>query len=338
MRHSFDRDVYNWSSLVLERHGHIFPKTDDPLGPLARVFTLTRSLIAPAPRKIKVASNFVCPEHLRLGYEQLLLEIEQGKDLSPRASRKQRDSKVFVDKMLADWGVHHLHLGSDYIKKGKNKGLVQGNKEILFVYVTQDYVHIIDVFDHCSWAKEKVLQVVHDNWPELIEVYRLPRDVDIAQNITELDRLNYRNSNINTFTKIGDTVYFTPGGGLTCGGLGGADVERSNIVLRATRDLRNWVDTNLAFITDALKVRGVYEAEDELIFEVSKFILTRTFTIQTRNTKMRIHIPSSDEPASLVPPSIAPMIEPNSAKYDYISPTILKNIYIEPVEYSIQTV
>lgn len=338
MRHSFDRDVYNWSSSVLERHGHTFPKTDNPLDPLARVFTLTRSLIAPIPRKIKVVSNFVCPEHLRLGYEQLLLEIEQGKDLSPRASRKQRDSEVFVDKMLADWGVHHLHLGSNYIKKGKNKGLVQGNKEILFVYVTQDYVHVIGVFDHCSWAKEKVLQVIHDNWPELIEVYRLPKGVDIARNITELDRLNYRTSNINTFTKIGDTVYFTPGGGLTCGGLGGADVESSNIVLRATRELGKWVDINLTFITDTLKVRGVYDAEDELTFEVSKFILTRTFTIQTRNTKMRIHIPSSDEPASLVLPSIAPMIEPNPEKYDYISPTVLKDIYIEPVKYSIQNI
>lgn len=332
MRHSFERDVYNWSSSVLKNHGHTFPKTDDPLVPLARVFTLTRTLIAPVPRKVKVSSDFVCPKHLRLGYEQLLLEIEQGKDLSPRGSRKQRDANVFVDKMLADWGVHHLHLGSDYIKKGRNKGLVQGNEEILFIYVTRETVHVIGVFDHRSWAKEKVLRVVHDNWPELIEAYRLPSGVDIAQNQTEVDRLNYRKSNINTFTKIEGSVYFTPGGGLTCSGIGGADVERSNIVLRATRELGKWVDTNLNFIAEALKARDAYEAKDELVFEVSKFILTRTFTIQTRKTKVRIHIPSSDEPASLIPSSIAPIIEPNQEKYDYISPTVLKSIYIEPVK------
>jgi len=67
-------------------------------------------------RKVHRSSELRLREHLlheplRTGLLVVEQELIGGQDLTPRLSRKLKD-RTFNDKMLHDWGLHHLHLGT----------------------------------------------------------------------------------------------------------------------------------------------------------------------------------------------------------------------------------
>ena len=327
MTYNFEKDVLEWSVNTITRLGHRTETGNDPRQPLAQVFTIARHLITPVPRNVKVAKGFVCPKEYIDGYNQIISEIETGKNLSPRGSRQQKNIDVHVDGMLVDWGVHHLHLGTEFIKKGKNKGLIQGNKDIIFVFFTYDCAYVIGIYDHSSWVREDVLLTVKNNWPHLIEPYRINRAVDLSRDVNESDRQLLRKNNINSPIKIDGAIYFGPGGGISCGGIGINEVESANIVLRAVDDLGKWFKKNAPELKGQLSKHSYDIGNVTFTFEVSKFILSRTFTVKSTDGAIRIHIPSTDEPASLVHASIASVIEPDEEKYAFDSSILNKLVF-----------
>ncbi|KAB2823591.1 hypothetical protein [Aliivibrio finisterrensis] len=328
MKYNFEKDVLDWSVNTITRLGHRAKAENDPLPSLAQVFTITRHLITPTSRNVKVAKGFVCPKDYIEGYNQIISEIKKGKDLSPRGSRQQNNVDVHVDGMLIDWGVHHLHLGTQFIEKGKNKGLIKGNKEILFVFFTYDCAYIIGVYDHRSWVREDVLLTVKNNWPNLIEPYRINRAIDLSRDVTESDRQLLRSNNINSPVKINRSIYFGPGGGISSGGLGINEIESANIVLRAINDLNKWFNENTPELKNQLSKYYHDIGNVTFIFEVSKYILSRTFTVKSKDGILRVHIPSTDKPASLIHGSIANVIEPDENKYAFDS-SILDQLVLE---------
>lgn len=335
MRYDFEKDVLKWGENTLNRLGYMSKnKTDDAISILAQVFGAVRNLIPPVPRRVEVAEGFSCPQKHLKGYNQVISEIRQGKDLSPRGSRLQRNSSPHVDGMLVDWGIHHLHLGTKFIKRGRSKGLIEGGKEVVFVFFNHDCAYVIGIFDHQSWTKEWVVERIEKNWPDLLEPFRINRTVDLSKDVSDIDRVLLRKHHINTPVKIGASIFFGPGGGFVAAGLGVNEVEKAAIVLRAVGDLIKWVSENENQLETILSEFNQEVEREVLHFEVSKYILSRTYTLRTVKSAIRLHIPSSDEPAALVHPSIAKVIEPIAEKYSYIEPSLLEGgIYIEKSEF-----
>jgi hypothetical protein len=70
-----------------------------------------RRKLAPQARVLKVADDFQCSPTESTGWNALQDKVRMGEDLNPHLSN--RHASLFNnDGLLAEWGVHHFHLGT----------------------------------------------------------------------------------------------------------------------------------------------------------------------------------------------------------------------------------
>ncbi|CCO45877.1 conserved hypothetical protein [Vibrio nigripulchritudo SOn1] len=328
MTNSFVNDVYAWSKKVTEESG--YQPSSDKFIALANVFTLDRMFISPLPRVVHVARNFSAPEKYTGVIDTIKSDFAHGREVNKRLSRKIREDKIYTDNLLADWGIHHLHLGDSLIPKGKNKGLFKGNKELLFVLVTNEAAYLIGVFDHHSWTRSEVLEIVYDNWSYLIEKHELKGVVGLAREVTEKDRYELRTANVNTPIQVRGKIFMGPGGGLTLGGIGGKDVSKANLVLRAAKQTEDWVNENYSMIRRAFESHGINLESQSLHFHVSKFSISMMPTVILKPSGWRLHIPSLDEPNSLFSNGFEVIAEPKRSERIWSDHREFSSAILEP--------
>ena len=90
--------------------------------------------------------------------------------MMPFASARKKSSKnggnPYNDDLLNDWGIHHLHLGTEYNKRGK----IKRSKNLLFCIINSKSVYFINIQEHkANWANKELLEIVYDNWSELLD-------------------------------------------------------------------------------------------------------------------------------------------------------------------------
>ncbi len=137
---------------------------------ILKYFEFQRKLSFAGPHKVKESQEFECPEECKGGLEKLMGIFREGGDIRPYLNRTSANLNEY-DDMFADWGILHFHLGS-YIPEGDT--FVERGKYVLFAYLHDETVYIIDIYDHDHWADTDVLQVIYNNWPEIIEPYIMP--------------------------------------------------------------------------------------------------------------------------------------------------------------------
>ncbi|NIY91154.1 hypothetical protein [Vibrio diazotrophicus] len=327
MSTNFESDVYEWGRNIIEKVG--YKANEDSFVTLANVFTLSRMFISPIPRRVYVAEDFIIPPKYDAAIKQIINDLKIGNNVNARLSRRIKDKKVYTDRMLADWGIHHLHLGEEVIRKGKNEGLIEGHKEILFVWVTNNDAYLIGIFDHDSWTKTQVLEIVHDNWYHLLKPYEVRKDAILTREVTDLNRLELRNACINTAVPVRGSLYMGLGGGLTCGNIGGDDVHKANTVLRASDNLAQWVKNNYLTLESYMSGVGIDLVNEKLEFDVSKFVISAMYTINCKPSNYRIHIQSQHEPYTIVPYGFEVVIEPSAEKREIQDHRPIKGVLIE---------
>ncbi|EJL3960586.1 hypothetical protein U0N67_004953 [Vibrio parahaemolyticus] len=328
MTQSFINDVYEWSVKVTKASG--YQPANDQFRALANVFTLDRMFISPIPRNVYVSDKFKVPEKYSNVIDAIKADFENGHPVNKRLSRKIRQDAIYTDNLLADWGIHHLHLGDTLIPKGKNKGLYKGNKELLFVFVTNSAVYLIGIFDHSSWTRNEVLEIVYDNWPQLLEKYELKGVVGLSREVSEQDRYELRTANVNTPLEIRGKFFMGPGGGLTAGGIGGQDVSKANLLLRAAEETEKWINDYYTSIRSAFEQQGVDLDSQSLHFHVSKFSISMMPTVLIEPSGWRIHIPSVDCPNSLFSNGFEVIAEPKLSERVWSDHRKIKKAILEP--------
>lgn len=135
-------------------------------------FSVRRRLIAVRPRHV-VWSRELQAHQLgaddRKALDVIALEAIGGVDLTPRLSKFILNPQ-FNDGLLDDWGIHHLHLSGTVAADG----FVERAGALLYVMVKPDDIYFIYLLDHDAFADDRLLQIVHDNWPGLIAMFRMP--------------------------------------------------------------------------------------------------------------------------------------------------------------------
>ncbi|MFM5438810.1 hypothetical protein ACET9K_04980 [Aeromonas enteropelogenes] len=332
LSYDFEHDVYLSAKRYITKLGYIPLKHCDTTQLLSQMFNILRNYITPKPRKVHIAKGLKFPREYLTGINHVIDEITNGVNLMPRCSRKQLNQRGHIDGMLLDWGIHHLHIGTKKVNNGKNKGLIEGGKYILFCCFHDDDAYLIGLYDHKSWTKANVIEVIANNWDFILEPYYLRGVVGLSREVNDSDRLLLRNSQINTPIKVGNKFYFGPGGGMTCSGYGANEVGNALEIMRAMDNLSDWVSDNTEYLEGKIRNHVNKEIEIELHFDMLKYMTSKTIVLYDKNHGLSIYIPSSDEPASFLDREKSLLLVSNERDLEYIHPLALKgNVYIETV-------
>lgn len=168
---------------------------------------------SPRRRRVHISNEFECPQELLEGYTQLTNVMEQGRDIAPYLS-KRVDNISHVDYMFNDWEVLHLHLGNQF--DTNNERFIARTGPLLFLHLTPDNAYFINIYNHGDWTDRSILQIMYDNWPELIQPFILKDVMGLAYQYNEKQHQQLRKSGVVVFHELqdanGDKIVIAPPG------------------------------------------------------------------------------------------------------------------------------
>lgn len=171
-------------------------------------FELKNRLIPEGQRNVHFSKEFSCHSSIRLGLDNLVDNIQLGKDLTPHLSRQIKNLNT-VDGLLNDWGIHHLHLGIEI----ETDGFAKRRGELLYVFFNDTDAYLIQIMDHHSFSKKELLRILHKNWPSLIDRYLLKGITSFSPNPTDNEIRELRDAGITALIQIEEGAVYAPAGG-----------------------------------------------------------------------------------------------------------------------------
>jgi hypothetical protein len=127
-----------------------------------------------AHRSRQLDSSIAAKAH-QAELDALIAKIESGDDIKPHLSTaietayvpsaelaaKPSKRERALDRMLADWGIHHLHLPSTL----RPDGFTEPSDNLLFAVFRPEDAYLIGIYQHGDWALNELINVIVDNWP-----------------------------------------------------------------------------------------------------------------------------------------------------------------------------
>lgn len=168
-------------------------------------------IIEKRARAVFEATGLVVPWAYRTAYEEIVDSIKAGKCLKKYQSRKLKNLH-YDDDMLSHWGIQHLHLSQNV----EQDGFVTRTGALLFIHFSDSEAHVLGLFAHGAWCDLDLIQLIHNNWPEQLAVYRSSSN---AVPLTEEQHKTLRKKHANANVTVSDgTEYMGPGMGVTSNG------------------------------------------------------------------------------------------------------------------------
>jgi len=218
--------------------------------------------IAPQPRAVQVSTELQASAAAQTNDQALSIlrqKIEVGDDLTPHLSTRihtpfenieapSLEHRTDRDSMLAEWGIHHLHLS-----KQRRRGAVRRGNEVLFAAFTNDVAFLIDIRAHpkfANWAAEDLFAIIVRNWPDAGLVLKT-NALGLTRRFSDEDRLELRNAGISTAIEIDGNVYFPGTIGQTTAGTPIQATREADALVWALRPWRENFDAALSAFPDA---------------------------------------------------------------------------------------
>ena len=252
----FKEDLRQQFRHDLTKAGYTLPAaTLDAQETAIRFHAIWLRWIQPRPRRVvwsaQLLARALAPD-VRLALSTIEAESIGGLDLNPRSSRQQRKA-MFNDWLLNDWGVNHLHLGAQGAHKA---GFAGSTSDLLFVWVADEDVYFLDVKDHRVFdtrCDESFVEIIHANWPGIIDPYRLRGAVGLERKCTAEERVLMRSRFINVLVETADGSVFAPiGGGMTGKGASIQATQWTIEVFRAVKAHHDWCATHAEALADEI--------------------------------------------------------------------------------------
>ncbi|CAI8958445.1 hypothetical protein [Pseudomonas chlororaphis] len=174
-------------------------------------FNAAQRRITARKRTLLTSDTFQYPAEHQAGWELIRQKVTDGQDLTPHLSKLINNPEE-TDPMLNDWGVYHLHLGTDI-----QNGFARRTGPLLFARVTDEHFYAIGVYSHGAWTESEVVETVHRNWPG--SVARWVMHGVKGERLTDAERAILRKKRLNSFFLTSDgTTYGPLGGGTVASG------------------------------------------------------------------------------------------------------------------------
>ncbi len=261
----FASDWASQKAEELKKLGFNF-RAGDPHGIAMAYFNTALRVIPPKPRRLLLSNEFKCPPDRAPGLATFVAKVAHGGDLNPHMT-KDIEGAEYHDGLFNDWGIHHFHLGLQ--RYAKKPYFVERTGPLLFAIVTDEAVHCIDVLRHKDdngnpiWGCRRLLQIVHDNWPHLIQRWRMNVE-DVEPSMSDSTYYQMRRRGFSCLIPLKDgTVYCSPGGGYAQAGNSFRALMMADQCMNFMRRMTAHVRERESRLRDALHARGV-EAPDHM--------------------------------------------------------------------------
>lgn len=229
------------------------------LGALTIAYGTWRSRLIPAqPRECHVSAELAAsPKAVEHGpaLDAIIDEIEAGTDLRAHLSRRVKTAhqsgaegerlgnRRDRDLLVADWGIHHLHLTITV----QSDGYVGRSGDLLFGVFTASDAFLIGIYPHGSWGLKEMLEILARNWPDDGPMHRLRGVVGLTQEWGDRELMQLRAAGIATAAVMIDGEAWTPAAiGQTLGGTPLMATQRGNALMHTLRDWREHLEGHLA--------------------------------------------------------------------------------------------
>lgn len=153
--------------------------------------------------------------NIRKGLSHFEKRAVNGLSLYPHISKQIRNSQ-YKDMMLYDWGIFHFHLGETY----DLRGFSTRTNELLFAYLKNDTIYMIDVLPHSgSFYEQDLLNEIEVSWPFLLNPFTMNGVLGIKPVPTNNAIKKMRLAGIQTSIQTNSGRVLAPmGGGYTTAG------------------------------------------------------------------------------------------------------------------------
>ena len=213
-------------------------RSDKEFALICAHYNAQRRIVTATPREIHSAKTFSVPPEHAAALNTIEQKIRNGDWIVPYLHRKIK-CLDYDDLLLNDWGIHHLHLGTEVCADG----FVNRTGPLLYVCFrdTIDFhmsgdtsAYFIDILGHQSFTAQTLIETMYENWPHI-----LPSPINgrgTGKRLSDNDIGALRKGHVNYILEMKDgTLQSPPGGGITTAGTGNIDTMR-------TIHLLNWAD------------------------------------------------------------------------------------------------
>jgi hypothetical protein len=255
IRGNFFADVATLCGKRLLAAGYTLPDSVTPSDVVLMYLNVRKRLINAKPRNVYAAPDIdVSPEH-KDGFNLICHKAKEGEPLRPHQSDKLLRADC-SDALLNDWGIQHLHLG---LTSGSRKdGFVDGTERLLYAIATERDFYCISIMGHKDFSCKKLLEIVHKNWPQLLQNFKLNGALS-GEDHSDADIHALRKSGINTNHRMPDgTVYFSPGGGITSARTSLAVMMDMQRLARRCDEMMRTTIENLQVLVDTFRKRWIF--------------------------------------------------------------------------------
>ncbi len=249
-------------------------------------YNVQRRTIPPKPRTVLQSRELSCPYELRGGLNVMLKKAAKGVDLRPHQSKGLLRAD-YADALLNDWRIHHFHLGTK--PDPKEPAFVERTGPVLFAWVTKDELCAIDVLEHGDWARQRLLETIHRNWPALIERYRL-KGIGLETVPTDANIKDLRSGHVQSMTQIDGVIYFPPGGGYATDGTSMEVVAQHQNACRIFSSIQDHVINNIAVLVERARENLGCAMTPPFHFKL-KLVSTRQLEVIEINSKATFIFP-----------------------------------------------
>lgn len=236
---SVEADFYaDWAELLrraLGRLGYSIGAGESAESVCRQYFNVLKRRIELRPREVLRSQGFTCPPQFTTALDGIETKARAGEDLNPYQSKGIREADV-LDRLLNDWGIHHLHLGSST----DSSGFVERTGPLLFTRIDPDRLFMIAVMAHGAWSSQSLMEILHNNWPDSIKRFRMKGVLGLERRCSDSEIGTLRAAGVQTLIELTDgTIYFPIGGGIMLSGDSAEVIETCDLYAKRVRDLES---------------------------------------------------------------------------------------------------
>lgn len=263
---------------MLDNYGLEYSDEDTIKEKLDRWLNTHFKLITPHPRELvfseKINSIEISSE-FTAAYHSIQKKLKEGTPVNEYLSKT-----VYIedepDYLFFDWGIYHLHLSEE--PDPRETRFCKRTSSLLFLYITIEKAYFIDIRSHNEeyvFAQKELLQIIHDEWPELLESFKA-KGFTMNENITNAEDIHkLRKGGALLFQKVGDDIYMPMGGGASTARTSLNVTTTSDRITMMVRELEKWVTDNYDDIIKKINLANpdITELDFKLLFNEQGFFL-----------------------------------------------------------------